>query len=90
MSQQVSSSEQLAQTIAASNNFTTNQQALQHQKQHQGAHQISNILASASLLSQQSHQQKQQQGMYARRVLPIFLHIFLNSSRTVFVLLEAV
>lgn len=75
MSQQVSSSEQLAQTIAASNNFTSNQQALQHQKQHPGAHQMSSILASASLLSQQSHQQKQQQGTYDR-------HISSNSSNT--------
>lgn len=58
MSQQVNSSEQFAQTIAASNNFSTNQQVHQHQKQ-QGSHQMPNMLASASLLSQQ----KQQQGL---------------------------
>lgn len=64
MCQQPGSSEQLAQTIAASNNFTASQHQKQQkqQQQQQGAHQMSNILASASLLSPQTHQQKQQQG----------------------------
>lgn len=64
VSQQLNSNEQLAQTLAALNNCPTNQPVHPHQKQQQqSSHQMPNLLASPSLLAQQSPQPpKPQQG----------------------------
>lgn len=66
VSQQMNSNEQLAQTLAALNNCSANQQVhSQHQKQQQQtSHQMPNLLTSPSLLAQQSPQStKSQQGI---------------------------
>lgn len=65
VSQQVNSNEQLAQTLAALNSCPTNQHVHSHQKQQQqkSTNQLPNLLASPTLLAQQSQQPpKPQQG----------------------------
>lgn len=63
VSQQVSSNEQLAQTLAALNNCSTNQQVHQHQKQQQSSHQMPNLMSSPSLITQPSQQTPKPQGI---------------------------